>query len=125
MADGTVVESKLRVLSYTYPQITAGQIVSYNFDPITAKFQMEFTPFATANKMSVNDIYYNNELHYHRMGVVVDIQPEEYKGMFDVKCANRLNNNHILLTQTQDNSLSANVIVSLRRCNPTAETCTC
>lgn len=123
--DGTVVQSKLRLLSYTYPQATAGTIQSYAFDAATAAFSLVYTPLASVAVSNVEaittDIYFNQELHYHSGKVSIVVSDAS---MFQITC-NTPVANHITLLQVRDNVDQADVTVTVTRCRVGDENCFC
>jgi hypothetical protein len=125
-ADGTVVESKLRVLSRTYPQFTAGTLKGFQFDTASAHFSMTYTPLPTLSPADKERrstvIYYNQELHYQNRGVQVQVQLSDdaatAEDVFAVRCSAA---NQVTIVQTAAYQGDATVTVS--RCKGTKCTC--
>lgn len=125
-ADGTVVESKLRVLSRTFPQFTAGTLKNFKFDTATAHFAMTYVPLVTlsaADKESrTTVIYYNQELHYQNRGVHVEVKLSDAsvvaEDVFTVRCSAA---NQVSIVQTA--VFEGETTVTLTRC--LTEKCTC
>jgi len=74
---GEICTNKLTVLSRTYPQATAGAVISYDFNTHTAEFNMQYTPRATVSSTDAADslttqIYYNSDLFYAH-GIKVEL----------------------------------------------------
>ena len=71
--NGTVAQDKLRVLSRTYPEVTAGTLLNYSFHvELTGMFTMNYQPWVGSASTSaidsplarVSSVYYNEELYY-------------------------------------------------------------
>ena len=120
-ADGSVVESKLRVLSRTYPQATAGTLTSYKFDTITAHFTMTYIPLKTISLDDVDArttiVYFNEELHYAGSGVKVEVSPAQG---FAIRCSAA---NTVSIVQTADFE-GEEATVTVSRCASVKCTCT-
>jgi len=69
-ADGTVCTDKLNVLSRSYPQATAGKLLSYHYSIETKKFTMEYQPWSSVDGSSldglgtVTEIYVNRDMTF-------------------------------------------------------------
>lgn len=74
---GDLEVAKLKVLSRTYAQATAGKLSKMEFDPDSAVFEMDFTVTVTS---APTEIYLNEDLHYPN-GHEVTVRPA---GCFDV-----------------------------------------
>jgi len=74
---GELEMAKLKVLSRTYAQATAGPISTMEFDPDTAVFELNFNLTVTS---APTEIYLNEELHYPN-GHKVTARPA---GCFDI-----------------------------------------
>lgn len=135
-AEGNIVESKLRILSRTYPQAVAGDLHSYSFDTNTALFNMSYTPLksiAGLNRPALSTvIYYNREVHYVGRGVMVTVTypsssatqviTEDTAGesALSVRCDGE---NNVLIVQNADFSSDGDVVVTVARC--AEKRCTC
>lgn len=96
--DGTVCMDKLRILSRTYPMVTAGDLKSFEFHLETARFTMEYqTSSANNNNNAVSDsvaaserdtttIYVNRDVHYPH-GVHVDTSVSSSDSSVSVTCS--------------------------------------
>jgi len=88
--DGELWLDKLKSLSRTYAQATAGPIKTMKFDNKKATFQLDFTLTVTS---APTEIYLNEELHYPN-GYTVDVTPQ---GCFDITSpmSNYIHLNHV------------------------------
>ena len=76
-------ERKLRVLSRSYPQSTAGELNSFSFDSRTSKFEMNYTPWRYSDVPEgtnmISQIYFNQQVHY-KSGVRLKVSVDNHDG---------------------------------------------
>ncbi|CEM34824.1 unnamed protein product [Vitrella brassicaformis CCMP3155] len=71
--------NKLRTLTRTYPQATAGKLVSFSFNQDTGFFKMVYLPDPTINKPTV--IYLNENLPVYSGRFDIDVKPANPEGL--------------------------------------------
>ncbi|RYH31967.1 hypothetical protein EON65_01505 [archaeon] len=91
-ADGTVCEDKLKILSRTYPQAVAGDIVNYKYTTRNGDFEMTFLPLnkdylgLASDEGKVTIIYVNTDMTYPR-GLDVNLtSTNDVSQVFEVSC---------------------------------------
>lgn len=127
--DGSVCQDKLQVLSRTYPQAVAGNIVKYNFEVNTRSFALEFNPWAADYFNTVKEegrksvIYVNREMSYPH-GVRVAITASDSSDASTIlayKCPSPLEkaSNYNLIEVTQVGAANPEVTykVEVHACN--------
>ncbi len=130
--DGTVCLHKLKILSRTYPQATAGTLGPYSFDPLTGHFAMGWTQLPSssiANDVTKADVarttvlYINRELFYsHGANVLItnNVDGSVVDNM-TVQCSHLTN--AIQLTQSSLGGGDVTVVVSA--CHVGSDSCNC
>jgi len=78
---GHLSYEKLRVLSRTYPQVTAGTLGKFMFNSRNAHFDMSYVPFVDRKDLTTF-VYMNKELHYPH-GAKIDID----NNSVEMKCS--------------------------------------
>ena len=116
---------KLKVLSRSYPQIVAGDISSYHFNPLDASFSMSFVPLSallsTDPTAARSTIYVNKNIYYpHGLNVAISSSSaaalKNVEDFFAVDCS-QIGSGTVDIVQTQaiqDNT--SEVSVSISRC---------
>lgn len=74
----TLSHQKLRHLSRTYPQATAGELNSFSFNAHTAVFEMNYIPVINEFKKWTT-LYFNRNEHYHT-GIKLSLFSEDESG---------------------------------------------
>lgn len=137
-ADGTVCADKINVLSRSYPQATAGKLVSYHYSVETKKFDMQYQPWSTADSTTmdglgqVTEIYVNRDMAYtHGFQVTVKSTGANAVSAVQVQCPTVKDRNTLQLKQSALVPVQADVTpetltVEISRCSlMNMEVCTC
>ena len=126
--DGSVNADKLRVLSRSYPQATAGTLLGYKFHSQTGAFSMTYRPIMEINEeKGTNEdelttiIYLNMPVHYPKGARVIVTTNGD--AAVTVKCPDNSNGTSsdglLRLIQIQDskahsgNELNADIVTSV------------
>lgn len=140
-ADGTVCDDKLKVLSRTYPQATAGRLDAFHYGVETRRFTMTYAPygasdFATkaADKVALTTEIYTNRAMSYEHGVHVTLKSSggdadtATLAALSVQCPAVLSKdkNHLQIVQTAAVADDVTVTVEITPCTMlTMSSCTC
>eukprot|EP01031_Cornospumella_fuschlensis_P028006 gene28006-33819_t len=129
--DGTVCDDKLKILSRTYPQAVAGDIVDYKYTTRNGDFKMTFVPLSqdslglSSDETKVTEIYVNKEMTYPS-GLDVQVTSDsDVSQVFEVSCPSPvLKTGKNIVRIKQLTGFSAEVTVEIKVCRLTGS-CSC
>jgi endoglycosylceramidase len=138
-ADGTICEDKMKILSRTYPQATAGKLISYRFNVESKRFEMSYAPFAKESFAKkdkaglTTDIYTNRQMSYpHGVKVTLTSSAGDNDAAtlaaVSVQCPGLLSKdrNYLQIVQTAPVVEGVTVSVAISPCNLlNMDACTC
>lgn len=121
--DGQVCADKLKVLSRTYPQATAGVIDTYHYNMETRVFELRFIPWnsesftaITSSTGKQTEIYLNHEMSYPE-GFHVEMKVGDKEiddSQFSYQCPSIHNPNLLTITQNMAMELTEGEVVQVR-----------
>jgi endoglycosylceramidase len=125
--DGTPCENKLKVLSRSYPQATAGHLVQYRYNIETQQFHMQYEPYSNASVFNeIGSTGRTTQIYLVRgtvstltgIKVTVSSSVENSSNLqnLNIVCPTVADHNHLQIAQTQAFSDVETISIDVTAC---------